>query len=81
MSESKPKPPSPAKPAPGAKKPALEIKPQKDLEPDEAQSENVRGGQAAGMGAGRGGLFSDAALKSWIEPILDALPKLRGLRF
>ena len=74
MPDSKPKPSAPAKPG-------LEVKPVKDLEPDEAQSENVRGG-LAGIAIGpRGGLYSDAALKSRVAPLRDALAKLRELRF
>ena len=76
MPESKPKPSAPAKPG-------LEVKPVTDLEPDDSQSENVRGGVpgTAGVGAHTfAGKFSDAALKSRVAPLRDALVKLRELR-
>jgi len=69
QSKSKPKPSAPAKPG-------LEIKPVQDLEPDESQSGNVRGGLP-----GPGNLFSDAALKSQVAPFRDALVRLHALRF
>ena len=78
MPESKPKPSAPPKSG-------LEIKPVKDLEPDDSQSEDVRGGQV-GAGpkvTGIGWLpakVSDAALKSQVAPLGDALVKLRELR-
>jgi len=77
MPKSKPKPSAAAKPKLDAKKPGLEVKPVKDLEPDDSQSEKVRGG-GAGIGAK---LFSDAALKSRVAPLSDALVKLREFRF
>ena len=73
-SKSKPKPSAPAKPG-------LEIKPVQDLEPDESQSEDVRGGIGGAAGPGRGGAFSDARLKSQVAPFRDALVGLRALRF
>ena len=78
MTESKPKPSTAAKPGPEVKKPGLEVKPVTDLEPDESQSENVRGGKGMGGVTLR---FSDAALKSQVAPLRDALAKLRELRF
>ena len=76
-SKSKSKPKSSA-----TAKAGLKVKPVKDLEPDETQSEDVRGGNA-GAGTVYGGhfIFSDANLKSQVAPISDALAKLRGLRF
>jgi hypothetical protein len=62
--------PSPSTPA----KPGIKVKPVKDLEPDESQIENVRGGQAM---VGR--RFSDATVKSKIMPFTGALTKLREL--
>ena len=70
-SKSKPKPSAPAKPG-------LEIKPVRDLEPDESQSEEVRGGI---MGLPGTKIFSDAGLKSQIAPLRHALAKLREFRF
>jgi len=72
MSDSKSKPSAPAKPG-------LEIKPVKDLEPDESQSEDVRGGW--GGVAQKGKIFSDAGLKSRVAPLRDALVGLHALRF
>ena len=80
MTESKPKPTEPTKSGPEVKKPGLVIKPMKDLEPDQSQSENVRGGNGA-PGTGMGFIFSDATLKSQVAPIKDALAKLREVRF
>jgi len=76
MPKSKPKPSAPTKPALDAKKPGLEVKPVKDLEPNDSQSENVRGGQAFPRRP-----FSDATLKTQVLPLRDALVKLRELRF
>ena len=82
MSKSEPKPSVPNKPGRDVKKPALEIKPQKDLEPDESQSEEVRGGNGGAGGPGRGHLvFSDATLKGQVAPVRHALMKLRKLQF
>ena len=82
MPKSKHKP-SATEPALEVAKPGLEVKPVTDLEPDESQSENVRGGIPAGGGkvAGLPPRFSDAALKSRVAPLRDALAKLRELRF
>ena len=80
MSESKPKPSEPTKTAPEIKKPGLEIKPVQELELDQTELEKISGGFFAN-GIGRGGLFSDAALKSNVAPIKHALAKLRELRF
>ena len=81
MSNSKPttKPSASIKPGPEPK-PGLEVKPVKDLEPDDQQSANVGGG-GAGAGGSGGKIFSDAALKSQITPLGDALARLRKLQF
>jgi hypothetical protein len=76
MTESKPKPSTPTKPGLGVKKPGLVVKPVKDLEPDESQSEDVRGGVP-----GPGKLYSDAGLKRQIAPIRGALVRLREFQF
>ena len=80
-SKSKSKPKSSA-----TAKAGLKVKPVKDLEPDDSQSEGVRGGQGGigvvgPVGNGGGGLiFSDANLKSRVVPLRGALVKLRELR-
>lgn len=80
MTDTKAKPSEAIKPATEIKKPGLQIKPIKDLEPNQSQSEDVRGGNGAG-GYGPGFLFSDAALKSEVAAIKDSLAKLRAVRF
>ena len=75
-SKSKSKPKSSA-----TAKAGLEVKPVKDLEPADSQSEDVRGGNggAAGPGVGKNGgglVFSDATLKSRVAPLRSALAKL-----
>jgi hypothetical protein len=64
-----------SKPNPSASKPGIKIKPVKDLEPDESQSQSIRGGFAGGVWK----LFSDAGLKSKTMPFTGALTKLREL--
>ena len=78
MSKSKPKPPSPAKPAPGAKKPAW-IKPRRTSSPIRRRARMFAAEMPEHLAEAAG--YSDAALKSRIEPILHALSKLRELRF
>lgn len=75
MQESNPKKSTPTKPEIKVK-PVKDLDLVKDLEPDNSQSENVRGG-----GAAPGRLFSDAGLKCQVAPIRHALVKLRALRF
>ena len=76
MQESNPKKSTPTKPELKVK-PVKDLDLVKDLEPDNSQSESVRGG-----GAGYGGkVFSDAGLKCQVAPISHALVKLRTLRF
>ena len=84
MQESNPKKSTPTKPELKVK-PVKDLDLVKDLEPDNSQSENVRGGLAAGPGRGGKwgvlGRFSDAGLKCQVAPIRHALVKLRTLRF
>lgn len=78
MTQSKSKAPeAKAEPKPSATaKPGLKVKPVKDLEPRDSQSENVRGGVRP-----PGRIFSDVVLKSQVTSLRDALVKLRDLRF
>jgi hypothetical protein len=82
MTESKPKPSTPAESTP-------EVRPMKDLELDESQSGSVRGGTCAPgggnallpNGAVLPGKVSDATFKTQLLPLKNALARLSAFRF
>jgi hypothetical protein len=83
MTESRPKPSTPTKPAPGVKKSGLEAEPVKDLEPGESQSEDVRGGFGGTehVVPGLPPRVSDATFKAQVLPLKNALVRLSAFRF